>query len=171
MPTTVPAATPSDGYFRLWWVTTIAAPAAPKVATEILAASSLDLTCYLKEPWGASTSVEQVEDWRACLRTVLATPGTSKTELQDLVITHKVQVAADVANKAYAALAPNTQGYLVARYGIDIDTAPAAAQICDVFPVTVASRDKLPIERNSQLKAKVTVMLRDVAQYDVAMAT
>ena len=40
----------------------------------------------------------------------------------------------------------------------------------NVFPVTVASRDKLPIERNSQLKAKVTVMLRDVAVYDVAAA-
>lgn len=170
MPTTVPAATSSDGNFRLWWVTTIATPTAPKVATEILAASSVDLTCYLKEPWGASTSVEQVEDWRACLRTVLATPGTSKTELQDLIITHKVQVAADVANKAYAALPKDAQGFLVARYGIDVDTAPVATQIVDVFPVTVASRDKLPIERNSQLKAKVTVMLRDVAVYDVATA-
>jgi hypothetical protein len=170
MPTTVPASTPSDGYFRLWWVTTIADVTAPKVATEILAASSLDLTCYLKEPWGASTTVETVEDWRACLRTVLASPGTSKTDLQDLIVTHKVQVPADVANKAYAALAPGTQGYLVARYGIDVDTAPAAAQIVDVFPVTVATRDKLPIERNSQLKAKVTVMLRDVAQYDKAAA-
>ena len=36
---TVPAATSSDGNFRLWWVTTIATPTAPKVATEILAAS------------------------------------------------------------------------------------------------------------------------------------
>lgn len=170
MPTTVPAATPSDGYFKLQWVTTIADVTAPKAATEIKAASSLELTCYLKEPWGASTTVEQVEDWRACLRTVLATPGSSKTELQDIVITHKVQVPADVANKAYAALAPSTQGYLVARYGLDVDTDWAAAQIVDVFPVTVASRDKLPIERNSQLKAKVTVMLRDTAQYDKTVA-
>lgn len=171
MPTTVPAATPSDGYFCLWWVTTIASVTAPKAATEIGAASSVDLTCYLKEPWGASTSVESVEDWRACLRNVLATPGTTKTDLQDLIITHKVQVAGDTANKAYAALTVNAQGYLVARYGVDVDTAAAASQIVDVFPVTVASRDKLPIERNSQLKAKVTVMLRDVANYDVTMAT
>lgn len=170
MPASVPAATPSDGFFKLQWVTGIAVTTVPKVATEIKAASSLDLTCYLKEPWGASTSVETVEDWRACLRTVLATPGTSKTELQDLTITHKVQVPADVANKAYAALAPGTQGYLVARYGLDVDTDWAAAQIVDVFPVTVVTRDKLPIERNSQLKAKVTVMLRDIAQYDVAAA-
>lgn len=170
MPASVPAATPSDGFFKLQWVTTIAVTTVPKVATEIKAASSLDLTCYLKEPWGVSTSVETVEDWRACLRTVLATPGTSKTELQDLTITHKVQVPADVANKAYAALAPGTQGYLVARYGLDVDTDWAAAQIVDVFPVTVVTRDKLPIERNSQLKAKVTVMLRDIAQYDVAAA-
>lgn len=81
-----------------------------------------------------------------------------------------MQVPADVANKAYAALAPTTQGYLVVRYGVDVDTAPAAAQVFDVFPVTVATRDKLPAERNSQLKAKVTVMLRDIAQYDVAAA-
>ncbi|MBK6382056.1 MAG: hypothetical protein IPF69_01080 [Chitinophagaceae bacterium] len=81
-----------------------------------------------------------------------------------------MQVAADVANKAYAALPKDAQGFLVARYGIDVDTAPVATQIVDVFPVTVASRDKLPIERNSQLKAKVTVMLRDVAVYDVAAA-
>lgn len=171
MPTSVPAATPSDGYFKLQFVTTIDTTTAPKVATEIKAASSVELTCYLKEPWGAMTAVESVEDWRACLRNVLATPGTSKTELQDLIVTHKVQVPADVANKAYAALAPLTQGYLVARYGIDVDTDWAAAQIVDVFPVTVASRDKLPIERNSQLKAKVTVMLRDTAQYDVVAAT
>lgn len=168
MPTNVPAATPSDGNFKLQWVPAIAITSAPKVATEIKAASSLDLTCFLKEPWGASTSVESVEDWRACLRTVLTTPGTSKTELQDIIVTHKVQVPADVANKAYAALSPGSQGYLVARYGVDVDTDWAAAQIVDVFPVTVASRDKLPIERNSQLKAKVTIMLRDVAQTDVA---
>lgn len=170
MPTTVPASTPSDGYVRIWWVTTIATTTAPKVATEILAGSSLDLTCYLKESWGATTTAETVEDWRLCLRTVLATPGTTKTDLGDLIITHKVQVPADVANKAYAALAPTTQGYLVVRYGVDVDTAPAAAQVFDVFPVTVATRDKLPAERNSQLKAKVTVMLRDIAQYDVAAA-
>lgn len=130
----------------------------------------LDLTCYLKESWGATTTAETVEDWRLCLRTVLATPGTTKTDLGDSIITHKVQVPADVANKAYAALAPTTQGYLVVRYGVDVDTAPAAAQVFDVFPVTVATRDKPARGAEQPPQGEVTVMLRDIAQYDVAAA-
>lgn len=166
----VPAATPSDGYVRLWWVPAIASTAAPKAATEIGAAGSVDLTDFMKESWGAETSVEEVEDWRLSLTTVLATPGTAKTSLQPLVITHKVQVPADPANKAYATLTAGATGFLVLRVGLAVATAAAAAQICDVFPVVVASRDKLPPEQNSQLKAKVTVMLSNTPSYDVAMA-
>ena len=64
--------------------------------------------------------------------TCLRRRGTTKTDLQDLIITHKVQVAGDTANKAYAALTVDAQGYLVARYGVDVDTAAAASQIVDV---------------------------------------
>ena len=165
-----PASTPSDGYVLYKWVTTIATKTAPSLATELNAASSLDITCYLKEHWGAETQVEEVEDWRACLRQVLSTPGTQKLTLKPLIITHDVQNAASVANKAYAALTPLTSGFIVVRYGIDVDTALAASQMVDVFPVTIASKDKVPAERNSQLKATVSVMLRDTPAYDATIA-
>lgn len=170
MTVTVPESVSTDGNITTWWVTTIADPTAPKVATEIDAASSLMIQCFLKEYVGISTTVEEVEDWRACMRDVLATPGTSKTTIDPLVITIDPQNPAGANNKAYAALTPGTDGHIVVRYGVPTATAAAASQIVDVFPVTVASRDKQKVERNSQLKAEVKVMLRGQPQYDKALA-
>lgn len=169
MPTSVPAAISSDGYVNVQWVTTIANTSAPVAATEVNAASSLALTCYMKNHFAPKTTIEEVEDWRACLRSVLTTPGTSKVSIDPVEIVYDVQNPTGVPNKAYAALAPTTQGYLVLRYGTDVDTALAAADKVDVFPVTVGTRDKLPPERNSQLKAQVTFFIRDVVKYDVAL--
>ena len=170
MPTSVPAAIPSDGYILVKWVTTIATKTSPSLATELNAASSLDITCYLKTHISPETSVESVEDWRACLRNVLETAGTQKTTIAPFEIIYDVQNASSVPNKAYAALTPTTTGFLCVRYGMDVDTALAAAQKIDVFPVYISARDKMAPERNSQLKAKVSVMIRDVPAYDVTIA-
>lgn len=170
MTVTVPESVPTDGNITTWWVPAIASKSAPKAATEIGAAGSLNLQCYLKDFVGITTTVEEVEDWRACLRTVLATPGNEKTTIDPLVVTIDPQNQAGTNNKAYAALTPGTDGYIVVRYGVAVEAAPAAAQVVDVLPVTVASRNKQKAERNSQLKAEIKVMLRDVPAYDVVMA-
>lgn len=170
MPTTVPAAVPSDGFVKLKWVTTIANPAAPSLATEINAASSLDLECYLKEMFTPKTEAAAVEDRRMCSKQVFQTPGTYTYTIDDLVAVYDVQNAASVANKAYAALTPGATGYLVARWGMDSDTAYAAGQKVDVFPVTLGPRVKLPPEANSQLKFTVKPFVTSTVQSDVAIA-
>ena len=85
--TTVPAA-PSDGYFRLWWVTTIASVTAPKSCDR-------DRRGVVRGPRATSRAVgrfdiRQVRRGLACLSPRRACDaGHDQDGPQDLIITHK----------------------------------------------------------------------------------
>jgi hypothetical protein len=170
MPTTVPAAIPSDGFVTLKWVPAIANVSAPSLGTELNAASALALECYLKENFAPGADTTAVEDRRMCSKQVFNTAGTTTYTIEDIVATYDPQNAASLANKAYAALVPGTNGFLVARWGMDVDTALAAAQKVDIYPVTIANRIKMAPETNSQLKFKARIMVTGPVVTDVAIA-
>lgn len=168
MSISIPEAVSSDQTITTWWVPTIVDKSAPKV-TELTAVSALNVECYLKSRFHAAKTVEEVEDWRSCLRVSLATPGSQKVSIDPLTFIIDPQNQASVSNKAYAAFAEGTDGFLVVRYGVLASVAPAIGQIVDVYPVTVASRKKNLPERNSQLTGEATFMLRDIHVEDVAL--
>ncbi len=169
---TIPQSIPSDGTVALKWVPTTADPSAPKL-TEIEAATALSLECYLKENFNPDGSSEDVEDRRMCSKQVFQRGGMITRTSDDLVAIMDPQNQVSDANKAYAALAPGATGFLVARWGIDLEGDEAewaVGQIVDVFPVEIGHRVKLQPEANSQLKFKAKPRVISTFIEDVALA-
>jgi hypothetical protein len=170
MPTTVPPGFVADASLRVWVVTTLANPAAPSLATEINAASTIDATCYLTNGFGPDASVATISDDRLCLAVVLEDKGVTTWSISDLEYIYDVQNAASLSNKLYAGLAENASVFIVARYGVSVDTAAAAGQKVDVFPVKMGPPIKLPPERNTKGRVKQKPFVNGVVQRDVAIA-
>jgi hypothetical protein len=165
----IPASIPSDGTVSLRWVPTIADPTAPKLS-ELTAATALALECYLKENFNPDGTSEDVEDRRMCSKQVFQRGGMITYTIDDLIAIMDPQNQESDSNKAYAALAPGATGFLVARWGIDLEGDEAewaVGQIVDVFPVEIGHRVKLQPEANSQLKFKAKPRVISTAVFDV----
>ncbi len=170
----IPPAIPSDGTVALWWVPTLADPSAPSVA-EVTGIGAVALECYLKSTFTANAEAETVEDRRMCSKQVFGTPGTVTHTIEEILAVYDPQdpTGSDDLNKAYGALVPGAKGFLVARWGIDLDgvgAAPAAGQFVDVYPVTIATRRKMPPEQNSQLQFGARPVITGPVVQDVALA-
>ena len=168
MPTTVPPGFVADASLRVWFVTTLANPAAPTVA-EINAGTTVDATCYFTAGFAPDASVATITDDRLCLAVVLEDKGVTTWMIADYEAIYDVQNAASISNKLYAATVENASGFYVARYGLNVDTAVAAAQKVDVFPVKMGPRPKLPPERNTKGRFKQKAFVNGVPQIDVAI--
>lgn len=170
MPVTVPAGVPADGYVSVKFVPAIANPAAPSLATEINAAGTVDLTCLLtKDGFGPAGEAQAISDERLCAKQVFEDYGTVTYTIDNLIYVYDVQNAASESNKAYAALPEKTTGYLVARWGKDVDTAWAAADKVDVYPVKMGPQVKQKPEANSKLKVSQKPFVTGPVQHDVAI--
>ncbi|HET8535915.1 MAG TPA: hypothetical protein VFL73_01930 [Solirubrobacteraceae bacterium] len=168
----IPQSVPSDGTVALWWVPVIADPAAPKVS-ELTGVDVVALQCYLKENFSPDASSEDVEDRRMCSKQVFQRGGMVTYTIDDLIGIMDPQGKLGDSNKAYEALAPGSIGYLVARWGIDLEGAeaePAAGQTVDVYHVEIGHRSKLPQEANSQLKFKAKPRVISTFNEDVVLA-
>lgn len=169
MPTIIPGVA-SDETVGVSFVTTIADPAAPKLATEVNAATSVKLECLLTEMFSPGASADVGEVRRMCSKTVQQRGGTVTYTIEDLVYAYDPQGANTLPiNKAYAALKPGTKGYLVVRWGKHVDTAWATGDKVDVWPIEVSYQTKMAPEANSELKAKSGVLIVGTLSEDVAL--
>ena len=168
MPTTVPPGFVADASLRVWVVTTIANTAAPIAATEVGAGTTIDATCYLTNGFAPDAAVATISDDRLCLAQILEDKGVTTWSISELEYVYDVQNAASVSNKLYAGLPENASVFIVARYGMSVDTA-AAGQKVDVFPVKMGPPVKLPPERNTKGRVKQKPFVNGVVQRDVAL--
>ncbi|MGG5257458.1 hypothetical protein [Phycicoccus avicenniae] len=169
MPTTVPPGFVADASLRVWVVTSLANPAAPIVSSEINAGTTIDASCYLTNGFNPDANTATISDDRLCLAQVLEDMGTTTWSIDDIEYIYDVQNAASVSNKLYAGLPQGASVFLVARYGMSVDTAPAAGQKVDVFPVKVGPGRKLPPERNTKGRVRQKPFVNGVVQRDVAL--
>lgn len=171
MPTlTPPLGIPADGSWRVWYVPTMAAPAAPSVATDIGNAASVDASCLLtKSGIGLDVSVEKYKDERLCTVQVFEQNGVVTYSVNDLEYVIDPQTPTSATNKLYAAVGAGGSGYLIIRPGMDAGTAPAAAQKVWVLPVSFAPAVPLPPEANTVTRAKQSVSVTGTVQRDVAL--
>lgn len=163
----------SDETVTLWWVTSIANTSAPSLATEINAATSIRLECLLTENFAPDVSAEVGTVRRACSKTVLQRGGTVTYTISDLVYAYDPQnpTAASNLSKAYATLVKGAKGFLVARWGVNVNTAAATAQKVDVWQVEISYGPfKMAPEANSELKAKSGVLSISDPVFDAAIA-
>ena len=168
MPTTVPPGFVADASLRVWVVTTIANTAAP-TAAEINAGTTIDATCYLTNGFAPDAAVATISDDRLCLAQILEDKGATTWSISELEYVYDVQTPASVSNKLYAGLPENASVYIVARYGMNVDTAAAAGLAVDVFPVKMGPPVKLPPERNTKGRVKQKPFVNGVVQRDVAL--
>ena len=135
----------ADGNVKATLVLTIADIDAPKAATELEAAGSLDLECLITAD-GLNISVDEaVVSLPALCETFDAeSPGRAKYSIDLTCFRH----VATVDDKAWTTLIRGLEAHLVIRYGTSASIAYAAADKLLVFPVTFGERKPNPTEAN-----------------------
>ena len=145
--------TPADGNVLAKLVAAIADTSAPKVATEINAAGSVDISCYLTGAgYKPSLSEQVITDERLCTTQTYEQKGRSQRGLEVEYIDNTNSANQTTYNKAKDTLVPGTAQYLVVRTGLPYTTAAAAGQKFSVYPITPGEYNELPPEANSVLK-------------------
>jgi len=145
--------TPADGNVLVKLVAAIADTSAPKVATEINAVGSVDISCYLTGGgYKPSLSEQVIQDERLCTTQTYEQKGRSQRGLEVEYIDNTNSANQTTFNKAKDTLIPGTAQYLVVRTGLPYTTAAAAGQKFSVYPITPGEYNELPPEANSVLK-------------------
>jgi hypothetical protein len=140
-----PEATQVYGNTSVVVVQTIANPEAPSLATDINAATSVNVSCYLYSGGvGTSTTNKGEAPRRLCTTSVLQNFGQTTYEVTDLQYTYDPQEdLTHENNDARNALTEGSEVYLVVRRGLNAqDTAYAAAQKVDVWHVRLGPQNK-----------------------------
>jgi hypothetical protein len=165
---TQPASVPADGNLKVLFVATIADPENPTVA-ECTAGSVADLSCYLTATgFNPSTDEQTITDDRLCSRATFERPGRHTDSLE---VTYVFNPASPGDDVAYQTLAYLEQGFLVLRWGVPYETAIAAADTVDVYPIQCGIQKKQPPTANSVLMATQKLFIPSPGvQRDVTVA-
>jgi len=160
-----PAAVAADGNIRVAFCTTLTTSA----PTAAQCTAGTDLSFYLV-PDGLKPGLDQqqiTDDRLADVQTFEA-PGRYRLSLDELKFVINPTSAPD--NAALVALVAGTNGFIVVRWGISANTAFAAAQKIDFWPITVGITLKQPPEANTVLKAVTKIFVTNTIGQDVALA-
>ncbi len=163
----VPTSVQTNGTVRAVFVATLADVTAPEL-TEIAAVSSLDFSCYATgDGLAAETSENNVEDPRLCSKAVFEAPGDTTDTLE---ITYVFNPASPTNNEAHLELTQGRKGFIILRWAVDSEDAWAAADIVDVYPVTLGAQRKNNPTRNSVHKITQKCFVTGPVQRDVELA-
>ena len=169
---TVPTGIPSVGYWTARLVTAIADTAAPKLATEINAASSVSAECIFGKGWGGpSASYEKTKNERFCTIQSYERLGKLTYTIDDFVFAADPQSGAGntALNKVWELVKDGWTGFLVLRIGKSVDTAPAVEDKVWVFPVEVGVAVPQVGADNEDQKAKCAVSVIGAVKRTVAV--
>lgn len=158
-PIVIPDGVDAEGSLLLLWVPTLADPTKPTFA-ELTASGVVDISCHLdKGGFKPGADVEKFKIERLCSKNVVEKLGTVTYSIDKLVYIYDVQNPESEANKAHRALVEGAQGYLVSRWGVDLEEARNLRQtdVIDVHKVELGPRVKQPPEANSELKVEQEV--------------
>lgn len=154
--------TPADGNVRTDVVTAIADIAAPKAATELAAASSKNISCYITA--GGSkldATQDMITDERECDTFSAQAPGRKKIDSPSLTVIDNTGTANSASNDAITALAEGSTVYVVRRYGKAYSTAYAASDKVDVFKCIVGAKQRMAPEANSVFRSLIPLYVQD----------
>lgn len=170
-----PEAVKAQGNTSVKVVTAIADPAAPKLATELNAASSVDVSCYLFGDFAATATTNKGEaPRRLCSVETLQEFGNTSYEITDIQYVYDPQASSsDAANKAKAALTEGAEVWLVERLGLNARTgAFAATQKVNLHHVRLGpqNRTKTGDGEFDQFSITQSVIHVEPPYYDVTIA-
>jgi hypothetical protein len=152
-----------DGNVQLWFVTTIADPDAP-TAAEVTAGTKLGPVIRADGIEGFAPTNNRVDT--TSIESTFETSVPGRTGFGDAALVLKKQSGSDTV---YTALStPNTAGYLVMRFGVVASTAPAAAQVVDVYPVQLGQLGPL-VEQGQVVRYRVPTAITGSPVLNVAL--
>lgn len=165
---TQPASVISDGMVKVAWVTAIASLSAP-TAAELTAGTTKDLSCYLTDAgWEPAVNEDTATDNRLCSTQNFTAPGRETTTLPLLYVYNPDSPSDDVARLT---LTYQATGFIVVRWGVDYETAFAAADVVDVYPVKLGRQMKQAATANTPLTIAQTAYVRAPGvEYDAVVA-
>ena len=142
-----PTGVTAEGNVKAKVVPAIANPSAPSLATEINAATAVDISGYIMA--GAFTLASEQgrgTNRRLGSKQTFQRLGRDNPTIEDIRYVYYPQAAAaDPNNKAYETLISGYAGFIVVRYGLDAQTVDfAAAQKVDIWPVEFGVQRKDP---------------------------
>lgn len=155
------------GKGALVFVPAIANPAVGPTVAEIAAGVNLSCALYAWNPAGSQSTVERS---RYCSRVISESLGKATYKADPIQYDYDPQDPESDEYPAYAALIPDTKGYLVDRRGLDYATAMAAAQIVDIYPVQMGVRSRVAIDvkqEGDKLRVEQAVAITGEPFFDV----
>jgi hypothetical protein len=153
-----------DGNVQVWFVTTLASTTAPTVA-EITAGTKLGPVLRADGVENFDPTGERVDT--TSIESTFSTSVPGRTSFGDTALVLKKQ---DGTDTVYTALGtPNTNGYIVMRFGVAAGTAPAASQKVDVYPVQLGTAGKI-IEQGQVVRYRVPLTVTAVPSYEATVA-
>lgn len=91
---------------------------------------------------GVTTEANQIRKGRACTTVPYYVAGEESVNVERVQVVYDPQDMAKPISKAYAALVPGTQWYMIDRRGKSGQTALEAGDIVDIYKVEVIARNK-----------------------------
>lgn len=140
-----PEATTVQGNIKVKAVLTVADAAAPKLATEINAVTSVDLSCFLRNLVPDITTNTGTAPPRLCTTIQLPQEGLTQFSAFELRYVYDPQAADSTDdNAAKELLVQGTELYLVIRKGLDARETPyAATQHAEVWKVRLGRQNRV----------------------------
>lgn len=164
---TQPVAVPADGNLRVVYVATLADPENP-TTTELNAGTTKDLSCYITSDGFATSLDEQtITDNRLCSRATYERPGRWQKQMT-LSYVHNPDSPSN--NVAYLTLPYLATGYIVARWGVPYETAWAAGDLVDVYPIQAGKPMKNPPAENTVLTVTQKMFITAESYDDAVVA-
>ncbi|HET6916590.1 MAG TPA: hypothetical protein VFH56_10925 [Acidimicrobiales bacterium] len=137
MPIYEPVAVKQQGNVKVTFVTSIASPAAPSLASEITAASSVEGTMAVYGQWAPAVNVNTGNS-PARIGTTVQLPEEGNAQRQPIALAYSHDPSKDDTdpnNKLKALLVEGTVLYAVVRRGLDAETDFAVADRVEVWQV------------------------------------
>lgn len=129
-----------------------------------------DISCHLmQDGYGESADEGTNTDQRLCSKEAYTIGGSVTWTITDLRYVYDPQNPSSLTHEAYAALAPGTIVYLVARWGKDAAEPWTAGDVVDVYRVQLGVQRKQTPEANSELKVLQTPRVQGTKATDVAL--
>ncbi len=123
-----PEATPVQGNTKAWFVLTVAAPATLDLSSEIGHASTIDVSCFLRDFNPEMSSNSGNSPGRLCTTVQLPVEGNTQFSPIEVRYVYDPQAATSTDdNKLRLAAVRGTEFYLVVRKGLDAQSVAGAA--------------------------------------------
>jgi hypothetical protein len=160
----------AQGNASLWFLPAIADPSAPTLAEF---AAGVNLSCAI-DGFSAPSEQGSSQDIRYCSKQNFENPGRVTTTIDPIAYVYDPQDPTNNTEyKHYNVLKAGVKGYLVNRLGVDVNTAIAATDVVDVYPVTAGNQSRQAIDpsaEGSKIKILQKFFVTGPVAYDAVVA-